>query len=209
LQPLTCTIEWGPVGSWVGATATFLAALVALLVAMGLFDRFRGPRLVVTFEQAEPWCRAVAVPPDRAAFWVRVGVANVGRSPARGCVGRLTGWSTDGVVRTDIDPIQLSWAGIPRSRAFEPIDLRRGQREFLNVLVLVDGSRWRIDTFDADDFTPGFATELPSDQHHVVQVAVFADNAETVTRALDVDAGTQRASSLRLVQVGGHKGAPG
>jgi hypothetical protein len=42
-------VDWGPVATWFGAVATFLAALVALVVALGLFDRFRGPRLEITF----------------------------------------------------------------------------------------------------------------------------------------------------------------
>jgi len=48
----------------------------------------------------------------------------------------LPGSTTDGRARTDLDPVQLRWAGVPRSRAFDAIDIRPGQREFLNVLVL-------------------------------------------------------------------------
>jgi hypothetical protein len=111
-------------------------------------------------------------------------VENVGRDSAGGCVGRLLGLTTDGLARADVDPIQLRWAGLPRSQAFEPIDLRRGQREFLNVLVLEEGARWRIVTFEDQDFDPGFSTELAPDQEHVLRVAVFADNAETAVCAL-------------------------
>jgi hypothetical protein len=48
------------VAGWAGAIATFLAASVALLVAAGVFDSLRGPRLRLTFERAEPWCRTGA-----------------------------------------------------------------------------------------------------------------------------------------------------
>ena len=68
--------------------------------------------------------------------------------------------TTDGELRSDVDPVQLRWAGLPRSRAFDPVDLRREQREYLNVLDLRDGD-WRLVTFEDPDFDPGFATDLP------------------------------------------------
>jgi hypothetical protein len=165
-------VEWGPVAVWVGAAASFAAALVAVMVALGWFDSRRAPLITVTFEGAEPWCRIGRVD-DREVMWVRVGVANVGRRPARGCVGRVVAVSTDGAARQDIDSIQLRWAGVPRSISFRPIDLRRGQREFLKVLSLDDEGRWQIVTLDDPDFDPGFATELPADHEHVLEVALF------------------------------------
>jgi len=193
-------VDWGPVGVWVGATATFLAALVALLASVRGFDRFRSARLRVTFQQQEPWCRRGDRSDGGHVLWVRVGVENVGRQPARGCVGRMIGVSTDGVRRADIDPIQLRWAGVPRSRSFDAVDIRRGQREFVNVLCLRERSVWQIVTFEDDDFDPGFTTELAGDQHHVLQLAVFADNAEGVASALAVDVVAHETSAaLRLV----------
>jgi hypothetical protein len=192
---LLAVTEWGPVGVWVGALATFLATLVARLAASGYFDRLRALRLRVTFEHAAPWCRVVDDSYQGVSFWVRVGVVNVGRAPAQGCVGRHMGSSTDGVARTDIDPVQLSWAGVPRSESFEPVDLRRGQREFVTALFRIEGSRWRIDTFRDSDFFPGFSTELPLDRYHVVRIALFTDNAETVARSLEVAAAPVRYAS--------------
>lgn len=180
-------VQYGPVGLWFAATATLVAGLIALLVALGLFERLRGPRLHLTFAPAEPWCRAVEVAPREDVFWVRVGVENKGRSTARGCIGRLTAATTDDVFRSDVDPIQLSWAGVPRSRAFAPVDLRPGQREFLNVLYAAREPCWTIDTFQDDDFRPGFSTHLSIDDRHAITVAVFADNASTVSRDIGVD----------------------
>ncbi len=76
---------------------------MALLVAAGVFDSLRGPRLRVTFDQAEPWCRTSA----QGELRVRVAVENTGRAPAHGCVGRLVALTPDGHVRTDLDPVQL------------------------------------------------------------------------------------------------------
>jgi hypothetical protein len=190
---MTTAIDWGPVGVWAGAIATALAVIVALLSSLGLFGRYRRARLRMTFEPTQPWCRFVELPDGSTALWARVGVENVGGTTARGCIGRLIGLSTDGVVRTDVDPLQLRWAGMPRSMSFDPVDIRPGQREFLNVLFLRDGApRWAIETFTADDFQPGFDTELDVDHPHVLQIALYADNADTITRDQRVDAGAQR-----------------
>jgi hypothetical protein len=149
------------VGTWAGAIATVLVVITTALVALGYFDGFRGPRLRLTFEATEPWCRQGKTEGDGTALWVRVGVENLDAGPARGCLGRLISVTTNGALRPDVDPVQLRWAGVPRSRAFDPMDLRRDQREYLNVLCLADGSRWRLVTFEDPDFDPGFATDLP------------------------------------------------
>ena len=47
------------------------------------------------------------------------------------------------------------------------------------------GPRLRL-TFEDPDFDPGFATDLPLDQPHVLRFSVFSDNAYTVTRSLVV-----------------------
>ncbi len=79
--------------------------------------------------------------------------------------------------------------------------MRRGQREFLNVLVIQKGLQWRIVTFEDPDFDPGFATELRADdEQHVLEIAIFSDNADTVTRSLLVHVGNERRDvDLRLV----------
>ncbi len=117
-----------------------------------------------------------------------------------GVLGRLISVATNGELRPDVDPLQLRWAGVPRSRAFDPMDLRRDQREYLNVLCLQDGSSWRLVTFEDPDFDPGFATDLPLDARHMVQISVFADNVNTVTKSIVaiVHSGTEEVT-LELV----------
>jgi hypothetical protein len=55
-------VDWGPVGVWAGAIATAFAVIVALLSSLGLFNRYRRARLVITFEPTQPWCRLVELP---------------------------------------------------------------------------------------------------------------------------------------------------
>jgi hypothetical protein len=113
---ITIGIEWGPVGTWAGAIATVLVVITTALVALGYFGGLRGPRLRLTFEAIEPWCRQGKTEGDGTALWVRVGVENLGAGPARGCLGRLINVTTNGALRPDVDPVQLRWAGVPRSR---------------------------------------------------------------------------------------------
>jgi hypothetical protein len=51
---------WGTVAAWARGIAAFLAALVALSAAAGVFSSFRAPRLRITFEHTQPWCRTEA-----------------------------------------------------------------------------------------------------------------------------------------------------
>src|SRR5262249_61736151 len=90
----------------------------------------------------------------------------------------------EGQPRPDVDPVQLRWAGLPRSRAFDAMDLGRGQREYLNVLYLANGAAWRLVTFQDPDFDPGFATGLPLDGRHRLDLSVFSNNASTVASSL-------------------------
>jgi hypothetical protein len=180
-------IDWGPVAIWAGASGTVLVASVSALAALGWFERFHRPRLRIDFEQCEPWCRRAFSRDEREGLWVRVAVENIGRYPARGCVGRLIAVTTGGQPRPDIDPLRLRWAGFPDSRATGPVDLRRDQREFLNVLFLEDFGPWNIISFDDDDFHPGFTTDLDPRGRHVVDVAIFSDNAPTVVRSVGIE----------------------
>ena len=189
-------VEWGPVGTWAGAGATVLVVIVTVLVAVGYFDAFRRPRIHITFEPAQPWCRYGTTEHDGKALWVRIGVENRGVAPARGCVGRLIAVTTDSELRHDVDPVQLRWAGLPRARAFDPMDLRRDQREYLNVLYAPEESRWELVTFDDPDFDPGLKTDLPVDRRQVFQISVFSDNAETVTKSLLFEPARDRQDPL-------------
>jgi len=94
--------------------------------------------------------------------------------------------TTEGEDR-DVDPVQFRWAGVPRCRAFQPMDVRQGQREFINVLQLSGASCWRLVTLEDPHFDPGFATDLPVDERHQLQISVFADNARAVAGLLLAD----------------------
>lgn len=123
---------------------------------------------------------------------------NRGKSVAYGCVGRLTAVATAGLDRDDVDPVQLRWAGSPRLRAFDSIEIRPGQREHLNVLVQPDNEPWRLVTFEDPDFGPGFTTELDAIQVHRLRVAVFSVNASTQAALVTGAPAADGSPSVRL-----------
>lgn len=183
---LLAEIDWGPMGAWAGAIATVLVVIITCLVAMGYFDRFVAPELTLTFEGRQPWCRHTTLEDGTGVLWVRVAVENSGRNQAEGCVGRLLSAATDGELRDDVDPVQLRWAGVPHSRAFDPIDIRPGQREYLDILRLPDGEPWRLVTFEEPDFDAGFVREFTPTSGHQFEVAVFTANGSTASLALTI-----------------------
>ena len=99
-------------------------------------------------------------------------------------MGRITALATGGRTRADLDPVQLRWAGVPLSRAFDAIDIRPGQREFLNVLLVRPGESLRLVTFEDPDLDPGFPLDLAAGHEHVMSLAVFADDADAPMRSL-------------------------
>jgi len=185
-------LDWGPVSSWVVAIVTFLAVMVALF-GQRMWEHLRQPRLDITFDRAEPFCRKAPLTDGRQSYWVRVKVQNRGKDPARACVGKLSEAYTAGRFRANRDPVQLRWCGVPNDRGFAPVHLASTQYEFLNVFEVVQGDpRLWIVTHPA--LLPGFGTFLEENYEHLVEVSVFADNAEpksetlTVTYSGDFDA---------------------
>ncbi len=73
---ITAAVDWGPVAAWAGAVATMLVVITTALVALGVFASVRGPRIRLTFEATEPWCRRGETEREGKALWVRVGVEN-------------------------------------------------------------------------------------------------------------------------------------
>ena len=52
------------------------------------------------------------------------------------------------------------------------------------MLFLDRDARWHITTFEDPDFDPGFPTELRGNSEHVLEIAIFSDNATTTTCSL-------------------------
>lgn len=177
-------LDWGPVSSWVVAVVTFLAVAFALYSQWGR-ERLRQPRLDITFDRAEPFCREAPLTDGRQSYWVRVKVQNRGKDPARKCVGKLSKAYTRDRFRADRDPMQLRWCGVPNHRGFEPIHLARTQHEFLNVFKIVQGDP-HLQIVTDPDLVPGFGTFLEEGSEHLVEVSVFADNAEPKSKTLTV-----------------------
>jgi len=117
-------IEIGTLAQWAGATATFLAVLVALFKGEVL-RYFRKPRLTVSIALASPDCHKTVMsyavqktaPTYGSAdcYYLRVWVKNLGKTRAERVqvfAARLSGRTADGSFK-DIDaflPMNLRWA---------------------------------------------------------------------------------------------------
>ena len=64
------------------------------------------------------------------------------------------------------------------------MDIRPGQREFLNVLRVRPGGPWHLVTFGDADFDPGFPLDLAPGHEHVITLAVFSDNVQAPMSSL-------------------------
>jgi hypothetical protein len=118
-------VEWGPVGT-----------------LLGHFDSFRGRRIRLTFEAIEPWCRRGETEGEGTALSVRIGVEKweeVRHGAALGLISVVT----DGRQCRDVDPVQWRWAGVPRSRAFDRMDLMPSRTE-RSIVTLDDRDFHRL-----------------------------------------------------------------
>jgi len=175
------------VGTAAAAVATFFAVLVALF-GREWWDRRHRPILEISYESREPYCRDTQIIIEThgakstvGAYWVRVKVMNEGRATAKGCKGKMIAvYNDDGNLRQDRDPMLLRWAGMPPDQALHPLDLARGESQFLDVVFArADDHEF---AFIAADPTPaGFFKTLEAGQKHKATLAVYADSVEPVT----------------------------
>jgi hypothetical protein len=124
--------------------ATLAATLLALFLAASrpLISRWKQPRLEIRLGEMEPHVRSIRESHPRRldGAFLRVEVANVGRSDATSVRTVLTRWwerggnDTRPWVQRDIDPLTLHWAG-PRIPLRNEIKLAPGMSDFLDLLV--------------------------------------------------------------------------
>ena len=189
-----------PVWEALTAIGTLGAVLVALFGPM-LRAWWRSPSLEITYEPQEPYCRDTVLEPGNVrAHWVRVKVTNEGRGTAKRCKGKMNAvFRPDGGLRDDRDPMQLRWAGVPLEQSLEPLDLARRDSQFLTVVFARDDSRegaWIAADIRA---RPGFPYMLEAGQTHRVRLAVYADNADPVTKDFVITYGGDiRSLEMRL-----------
>ncbi|MCJ7491928.1 MAG: hypothetical protein MUP15_07245 [Dehalococcoidia bacterium] len=154
--------EWLIAGGTIGATAV---ALVLGLVAPWMRTRWLRPNINIDYEPREPYCRDTSLQSGHMAHWVRVKVTNRGRSTAKWCRGRMIEvYRTDGSLREDRDPMPLKWADMPEGQSLEPLDLARGESQFLAVVVATDDNKEVATIWTDLNARPGFPQTLEAGQ---------------------------------------------
>ena len=168
---------------WMTAFGTLGAVLVALFGPM-LWGWWRKPRLEISYEPREPYCRYTWLLErgNPESHWVRVKVTNGGRGTAKRCKGKMIAvYRADGSLREDRDSMLLHWAGMLPEQGLEPLDLAREEHQLLDV-VHARSDRRDAALVVADPTPAGFPKELEAGQPHRVRLAVYADNADPVTK---------------------------
>jgi hypothetical protein len=126
---------------WVRALGSFAAAIVALLLGLGLRDWVYRPKLVLSSNDSDPSARIVMRLADgKQGGWCRVRVANNGKATARNVRARILsierhtddGWILE---RAELDARSLGWANTPANEIVDipadtsrPLDLLAVQR---------------------------------------------------------------------------------
>jgi len=169
------------------AFGTVGAVLVALL-GPTLWNWWQSPRLQISFERQEPYCRDTPLIIENHgakstvdSHWVRVKVTNKGRGIAKACKGKMIAvYKDDGALRQDRDPMQLRWAGVPWEQSLEPLDLARMEYQFLGVVYAQSNSP-QAALVVTHDKPEGFSKTLEAHERHRVRLAAYADNAKPQT----------------------------
>ena len=169
----------GTTAAWVSG-GLVAAGIMISLWAPFVARKFQKPRLRIAFENSPPFVRPTTLSDGHSAFWIRVEVYNDGHSGADGCIGRLTRVTADHE-QSDIDPMQLRWCGVPDARGFQPLHIAPGQKEYLNVIEIVENAQeLRFVTFDG--YAPGHALFVPAgDTRYTFRITLAAENADPAT----------------------------
>ena len=173
------------VAEWMTAFGTLGAVVVALLLGLVVpvvRARWRSPRLEISYQPGEPYCRDAPIPPKLVpAHWVRVKVTNKGRGTAKRCKGEMIAvYGADGRPRDDRDPMPLYWSGVSWEQPPEPLDLARHESEYLGV-VYAQSDNTNAALISTHRRGAGFPKELEAGKEHRVRLAVYADNAKRKT----------------------------
>jgi hypothetical protein len=216
-------VQWGDVGTWAAAAATFLAVLVALFVALlpSLQQKRQKPVLVLVFGEVEPFERPVfrSDENNQDKLWevrLRVGVKNEGHSTARNVQVRIDQWWSymkgQIVARTPgeqvptwtenpIDPVDAEWVGW--SHPDDPhlaLDITPGSTDFVDLLVLnVETQELRLPISVRRGFKFPFTGGPYGEQR--LALSITSDNAEGTRQVLSVTitAGAPRVDATKTV----------
>lgn len=199
------SVDWNLVVQSIAAGGSIFVGIVAVLAGFGVFQIHRRPKLKLSFQEMEPWCRTTEVEPGRRAYWIRLVVENARGEPAEGLIAKAMEVRTGGALRADLDPMRLRWATAEGPEGFRPISLRNGEHEFLNLFEIVELESLAKFVTGDEERRRGVETFLRPDATHEVRVTVFADNADPVSATMRMEVGDAfDAPTLTFTHEKGH-----
>lgn len=187
--------------SWdIQSVSTIILASVAIITVTSqtlkhLHKWLCRPRLSLTFEQGDPFCRVtstsdfICVANVIPTYWIRLKVINKGESMAKLCLGKCIKVMNDkGEYIKEYDPMRLHWDSTRwKDIPFATIDLSRDESAYLDTLVAQNN---RI--FFAGDQHPWAQYEqraIPnflSSGTYILLITVYGNEIKPVTKYVSV-----------------------
>ena len=174
---------------WLAGIGTLALASVGFYIEI-IKPSWNRPKLSLKFDNKEPYCREATVkleqiqPPNNItlAYYIRIRVANIGKSVAKRCVAKLAEVGDDsGKTLSDYDPWPLHWVSTDWHEVpFNAIDLNQNEYQYFDVshtiqdkpglaIICKDNSPRGINPW----FTKG---------EYILQITLYGDNCKPVTQ---------------------------
>jgi len=190
-----CALDWN-VANFLVQLAVAIGTVGAVVLVLFL-EFFKKPKLEIDFEQKEPYCRKTrflmgAYGAAFSRYWIRIKVANKGRTVAKNCEAKLVDITeirdNETVHFQPFDPVILRWASYPEETDLRPTDINKQEYEYLNVIYTVESGESRIQK-DAEGQAKictdargrGIIDFLPVGKY-ILTVTIYGENVDPVSK---------------------------
>ncbi|MFC1972489.1 response regulator transcription factor [Chloroflexota bacterium] len=137
-------------------------------------------------------------PKGISSYWLRLRIANCGKSVAKRCVGKLTRITDDsGNDVTDYDPVSLLWVGTKLEEIpLSPIDLNPGDYEYLNVFHTQEDMS--NDAIICRDILPRGTIVSLKPGRYILSITIYGDNASPKTEHYRLTWGGSNITDIKM-----------
>ena len=195
-------------GNWpfvMAGIGTLALAVVAFYIEI-IRPWWNRPKFSLKFDNKEPYCREATVklenmePPYNVtlAYYIRIRVANIGKSVAKRCVAKLAEVADDsGKTSSGYDPWALHWVGTDWHEVpFSAIDLNQNEYEYFDVLYTIENEP-ELAIICKDESLRGINRWFTKGEY-ILQITVYGDNCKPVTQKYRLIWGAINYRDIRL-----------
>ena len=195
-------------GNWpfvMAGIGTLALAVVAFYIEI-IRPWWNRPKFSLKFDNKEPYCREATVklenmePPYNVtlAYYIRIRVANIGKSVAKRCVAKLAEVADDsGKTLSGYDPWALHWVGTDLHEVpFSAIDLNQNEYEYFDVLHTIE-NKPELAIICKDESLRGINPWFTKGEY-ILQITVYGDNCKPVTQKYRLVCGASDHKDIKL-----------